>query len=42
MLYADWESVPYKNSMKGPEAIWLEIADQIAEEQPDADFSDVH
>lgn len=42
MLYADWESEPYKNSLKGPEAIWLEIADQIAEEQPDADFSDVH
>lgn len=42
MVYADWESVPYKNALKGPEALALEIADMIAEEQPDADFSDVH
>jgi hypothetical protein len=39
--YLDWESVPYSRAMRSPEALLLELAQQIAEEQPDADLTDI-
>lgn len=37
----DWESEPYDAALKTPEAEMIRLAELIAEEQPDADFSDL-
>jgi hypothetical protein len=39
--YFNWESCPYKKANNSPEAILLRLAEQIAEEQPDAEFADI-
>lgn len=39
--YLDFESVPYDPAMLSNEAILLKLAEMIAEEQPDGDFSDI-
>jgi len=37
----DWDSEPYKKAVQSPEAILLQLMEQICEEQPDSDFSEV-
>lgn len=39
--YLDYVSEPYKAAIMSPEAVLLALATQIAEEQPNADFTDV-
>jgi DNA polymerase type B, organellar and viral len=39
--YFDWESEPYKEAVKSPEALLLQLAEQIAEEQPDGTFAEL-
>ncbi len=39
--YFDAPSLPYENALKDPEAALLELAALIAEEQPNADFTDL-
>jgi hypothetical protein len=39
--YLDWESVPYSDALKDPEALMLALAEVIAEEQPNVDFGEM-
>ena len=39
--YFDWESEPYKEAVKSPEALLLQLAEQMAEEQPDGTFAEL-
>jgi hypothetical protein len=39
--YVDWESVPYSDALKDPEALMLALAEQQAEEQPNVDFGEM-
>jgi hypothetical protein len=40
--YFDYESVPYDNALLSEDAKLLQIAEMMAEEQPNADFADPH